>query len=138
VPLVQYVWPVLLLIASNLFMTLAWYGHLKFTDWNLWLVIFASWGIALFEYTLQVPANRLGKEVFTVTQLKIIQEAITLVVFVLFAWVYFKEVPNWRTGLAVLLVLIAVAIIPRKDEVKAKPEVPVEQKEDAVNGRDGQ
>jgi uncharacterized protein (DUF486 family) len=135
---VQYVWPVLLLIASNLFMTLAWYGHLKFTDWNLWLVIFASWGIALFEYTLQVPANRLGKEVFTVTQLKIIQEAITLVVFVLFAWVYFKEVPNWRTGLAVLLVLIAVAIIPRKDEVKAKPEVPVEQKEDAVNGRDGQ
>jgi uncharacterized protein (DUF486 family) len=113
---VGYVWPVLLLVGSNLFMTLAWYGHLKFPEQKLWVVILASWGIALFEYILQVPANRLGSLVFTVTQLKIIQEAITLLVFVGFAWVYFREVPTWRTGLAVLLVLTAVAIVPRKEE----------------------
>lgn len=134
----QYVWPVLLLVGSNLFMTLAWYGHLKFPTWPLWIVILASWGIALFEYVLQVPANRLGKEVFTVTQLKIVQEAITLVVFVLFAWVYFKEVPNWRTGLAVLLVLVAVAIVPRKDEVEEKQEATTEQTEDVANDPGGQ
>lgn len=133
-----YVWPVLLLVGSNLFMTLAWYGHLKFPTWPLWIVILASWGIALFEYVLQVPANRLGKEVFTVTQLKIVQEAITLVVFVLFAWVYFKEVPNWRTGLAVLLVLVAVAIVPRKDEVEEKQEATTEQTEDVANDPGGQ
>jgi hypothetical protein len=115
---VQYVWPILLLVASNLFMTLAWYGHLKFTDWPLWVVVLGSWGIALFEYILQVPANRLGNQVFSVTQLKVMQEAITLIVFVGFAWVYFKEVPNWRTGLAVLLVIAAVAIVPRKGENK--------------------
>lgn len=116
-----YVWPVLLLVGSNLFMTLAWYGHLKFPEQRLWVVILVSWGIALFEYVLQVPANRLGSLVFTVTQLKIMQEAITLLVFVGFAWVYFREVPNWRTGLAVLLVLTAVAIVPRKEETKADP-----------------
>lgn len=119
----QYVWPILLLVASNLFMTLAWYGHLKFTELNIWLVIFASWGIALFEYMLQVPANRFGSQVFTVTQLKIMQEAITLLVFVGFAWVYFKEVPNWRTGLAILLVIAAVAIVPRKGEDASEPKV---------------
>lgn len=112
----QYVWPILLLVGSNLFMTVAWYGHLKFPNANIWAVIFASWGIALFEYTLQVPANRLGSQVFSLTQLKVMQEAITLVVFVGFAWVVFGEIPNWRTGLAVLLVLTAVAIVPRKGE----------------------
>ncbi|MCU0706249.1 MAG: DMT family protein [Fimbriiglobus sp.] len=115
---VQYVGPILLLMASNLFMTVAWYGHLKFTSWPLWIVVLGSWGIALFEYILQVPANRLGSQVFSVTQLKVMQEAITLIVFVGFAWVYFKEVPNWRTGLAVLLVITAVAIVPRKGEDK--------------------
>lgn len=112
----QYVWPILLLVASNLFMTVAWYGHLKFTSWPLWIVILGSWGIALFEYILQVPANRLGSQVFSITQLKVMQEAITMVVFVGFAWVVFGEVPNWRTGLAVLLVIVAVAIVPRKGE----------------------
>jgi uncharacterized protein len=130
---VQYVWPILMLVASNLFMTLAWYGHLKFTHLNIWLVIFGSWGIALFEYLLQVPANRLGSEVFTVTQLKVIQEAITMVVFVGFAWLVFGEVPNWRTGLAVLLVLIAVAIVPRKAE-QVKPDPQAMEK---VNENDG-
>jgi uncharacterized protein (DUF486 family) len=117
---VGYVWPVLLLIASNVFMTLAWYGHLKFTSSPLLIVILASWGIALFEYVLQVPANRLGDRVYSVTQLKFMQEAITLVVFVLFAWVYFKTVPNWRTGLAIVLVIAAVMIVPRKPQADAE------------------
>lgn len=116
----SYVWPVLLLVASNVFMTLAWYGHLKFKDQPLYLVIAASWGIALFEYILQVPANRLGDRAYSVTQLKVIQEAITLLVFVGFAWVYFEVRPNWRTGLAVLLVLAAVMIVPRKAEQPAE------------------
>ena len=117
----QYVWPILLLIGSNLFMTVAWYGHLKFTSWPLWVVILGSWGIALFEYILQVPANRMGSAVFSLTQLKVMQEAITLIVFVGFAWVVFGEAPNWRTGLAVLLVLAAVAIVPRKGEDAKEP-----------------
>ena len=76
---------VFLLIVSNVFMTLAWYGHLKFKSSALWLAILASWGLALFEYIFQVPANRFGSDVFSVTQLKIIQEAITLTVFTLIA-----------------------------------------------------
>lgn len=111
----EYLWPILLLMASNFFMTLAWYGHLKFTGQPILIVIFASWGIALFEYVLQVPANRLGDRVYSVTQLKIIQEVVSLVVFVFFAWAYFRITPNWRTLLAVLLVLAAVAIVPKKE-----------------------
>jgi uncharacterized protein len=127
---VQYVWPVLLLVGSNLFMTVAWYGHLKFPTAPLWIVIAASWGVALFEYVLQVPANRLGSEVYSVTQLKVIQEAITLVMFVGFAWAVFGEIPNWRTGLAVLLVLAAVVIVPRKGEGEVKTDPTTEQKTD--------
>ncbi len=111
----EKIWPILLLIASNLFMTVAWYGHLKYKSSPLGIVILASWGIAFFEYVLQVPANRLGDDQFSVTQLKVIQESITLIVFIGFAWAYFDVIPNWRTGLAVLLVLAAVAIVPRKD-----------------------
>ena len=111
----EKVWPILLLVASNCFMTVAWYGHLKFKAQPLWLAILASWGIAFFEYLLQVPANRLGDDQYTVTQLKVMQEAITLLVFVGFAWAYFDVTPNWRTGLAVLLVMGAVAIVPRKE-----------------------
>ena len=114
-------WPILLLIASNLFMTVAWYGHLKYESSPLWMVILASWGIALFEYCLMVPANRLGQQQYSITQLKILQEAVTLIVFIGFAWWYFKEVPNWRTGLAVVLVLAAVAIVPRKGENTEPP-----------------
>jgi uncharacterized protein len=90
------VWTILLLIASNVFMTFAWYGHLKFKDSALWLVILASWGIAFFEYCLQVPANRLGHGRFTTYQLKIIQEAITLSVFVVFALFYMQEKLRWN------------------------------------------
>ena len=83
---------VLLLVASNVFMTFAWYGHLKnLSTWPWWIAALTSWGIALFEYLLQVPANRIGFTQFNVGQLKIMQEVITLVVFVPFAVIYLKE-----------------------------------------------
>lgn len=88
---------ILLLVVSNAFMTLAWYGHLKFKSEPLVAVIFASWGVALVEYAFQVPANRIGSAYFTVTQLKIIQECVTLVVFTLIVAVLFHETPRWNT-----------------------------------------
>lgn len=83
--------PILMLVASNVFMTFAWYGHLKFTDRPLWIAIAASWGIAFFEYCLMVPANRWGYGTFTVVQLKTIQEIVTLTVFAGFAVFYIGE-----------------------------------------------
>src|SRR5688572_12518771 len=80
-----------LLILSNLFMTAAWYGHLRFRDIPISRAILLSWGIALFEYILQVPANRVGYEAASAYQLKVLQEAITLVVFVGFAWLWLGE-----------------------------------------------
>ena len=99
---------VALLCASNLFMTVAWYGHLKFKNRALWLVILASWGIAFFEYCLQVPANRIGSNYFSVTQLKVMQEVITLVVFAGFSTVYFKESFKWNhlAGFACLVAAV--------------------------------
>lgn len=92
----SYLTPILLLVASNVFMTLAWYGHLKFTDRPLWIVILASWGIAFFEYCLQVPANRYGVAVFHPAQLKTLQEIITLVVFAVFS-VWYLDMPlKWN------------------------------------------
>ncbi len=83
--------PILLLVASNVFMTFAWYGHLKYKHKPLALVILASWGIAFFEYVLQVPANRIGFRSLDLGQLKILQEVITLTVFVPFAVFYMKQ-----------------------------------------------
>lgn len=83
--------PILLLVASNVFMTFAWYGHLKFKAAPLWIVILASWGIALFEYCLAVPANRIGHAVYSTAQLKTIQEVITLLVFAGFSVLFLKE-----------------------------------------------
>jgi uncharacterized protein (DUF486 family) len=83
--------PILLLLASNVFMTFAWYGHLKFKSSALWVVVLASWGIAFFEYWLAVPANRLGHQVYSAAELKTIQEVITLVVFAAFSVLYLKE-----------------------------------------------
>ena len=83
--------PILLLICSNVFMTFAWYGHLKFKDRALWLVVLASWGIALFEYCLAVPANRIGSAVYSGSELKAMQEVITLAVFALFSITYLGE-----------------------------------------------
>ncbi len=85
-----------LLIASNLFMTFAWYGHLKFRAAPLLVVILVSWGIAFFEYLLQVPANRIGYSVFNAAQLKTIQEVITLCVFAIFSVTYLKEPLGWN------------------------------------------
>ena len=101
--------PIVLLCGSNLFMTFAWYGHLKFKSKPLALAIFASWGIAFFEYVLQVPANRWGNSFYSATQLKIIQEVITLVVFAGFAVLYLGERIRWNHGAAFACILAAVA-----------------------------
>lgn len=85
-----------LLIMSNVFMAFAWYGHLKYKAAPLMIVILISWGIAFFEYLLQVPANRIGHGVFSAAQLKTIQEVITLIVFVIFSYVYLKEPLHWN------------------------------------------
>ena len=91
-----YLAPVLMLAASNVFMTLAWYGHLKFKATPLLIVIGASWLIAFFEYCLAVPANRIGHAVYSAAQLKPIQEVITLIVFVGFSVLYLKEPVGWN------------------------------------------
>jgi uncharacterized protein (DUF486 family) len=87
---------VLLLIGSNIFMTMAWYGHLKFKNEALWKVVLASWLIAFFEYCLQVPANRIGYGEFSAAQLKVIQEIITLLVFAAFSVLYLDEPLRWQ------------------------------------------
>src|SRR6218665_3927149 len=91
-----YFLPIALLIASNVFMTFAWYGHLKFTSSPLWIAVLASWGIAFFEYWLAVPANRIGHSVYSAAQLKTLQEVITLVVFAVFSVLYLKESLGWN------------------------------------------
>ncbi len=107
--LIQTRWfPIALLCGSNVFMTFAWYGHLKFKSSPLWLVILASWGIALFEYVLMVPANRWGNSVYSAPQLKIIQEVITLVVFCVFAFFYLGERVRWNHVAAFVCILAAV------------------------------
>ncbi len=99
---------VLLLFASNTFMTIAWYGHLRFRDKPLFTVIVVSWLIAFGEYCLQVPANRIGYGRFTAYQLKIIQECITLIVFVAFAYLYLGESLRWNYAASFLCILAAV------------------------------
>jgi uncharacterized protein (DUF486 family) len=101
---------VLLLVASNVFMNFAWYGHLKFKEKPLLIVILASWGIAFFEYCLQVPANRIGHGYFSAPQLKILQEAITFGVFALISWFYLRERPSVYDHVAMLMIIGAVAI----------------------------
>jgi uncharacterized protein (DUF486 family) len=99
---------VLLLIISNIFMTFAWYGHLKFKQTPLWIAIAASWLIALLEYCFQVPANRLGHGRFTTTQLKVMQEVITLAVFCVFVVLYMKEKLSWNYLAAFACLIAAV------------------------------
>ena len=103
--------PVLLLTISNIFMTFAWYGHLKYKGSALWIVILVSWGIALFEYCFQVPANRIGHEYFTAAQLKTMQEVITLVVFSIFSIFYLKEDFQWNYLVGFGLIILAVFFI---------------------------
>lgn len=109
-PSARFMKTVLLLVLSNTFMTLAWYGHLRFKHVNLVVVVFLSWLIALPEYALQVPANRYGHGSFTAPQLKIIQEIISICVFIIFSILYLKEMPTWRTALAFVLIIGAVVL----------------------------
>jgi hypothetical protein len=115
--LIQTRWfPIALLSCSNVFMTFAWYGHLKFKGKPLVLAIVASWGIAFFEYILMVPANRWGNSHYSATQLKIIQEVITLTVFCGFAMMYLGEKIRWNHVAAFVCILAAVAFtfLPQK------------------------
>ena len=87
----ERIYPVLLLAAANIFMCFAWYWHLKIEDKPIFLIILMSWGIAFFEYSIQVPANRMGYKFYTVGQLKVMQEVITMIVFAFFSVFYMKE-----------------------------------------------
>lgn len=103
-----------LLLASNIFMTFAWYGHLKFKAAPLMIVILISWGIAFFEYCLQVPANRMGHGIFNAAQLKTIQEILTLVVFVVFSVFYLHEPIRWNYLVGFGLIIAAAFFIFKK------------------------
>jgi len=105
--------PVLLLLGSNVFMTFAWYGHLRFKETPLVTVIVVSWLIAFLEYCLAVPANRWGSAVYTTAQLKTIQEVITLIVFVGFTAIYFKEPLNLVQGVGFALIALGAVLVFR-------------------------
>ena len=103
---------VVLLLLSNIFMTVAWYGHLRHTNRALWLVVLVSWCIAFFEYCLQVPANRIGYTAgMTAAQLKTIQEIITLLVFAVFASVYLREPLRWNVAAGFVFIAIGAALV---------------------------
>jgi uncharacterized protein (DUF486 family) len=108
-----HLWPPLLLVGSNILMTFAWYGHLKVPTWPLWLVILLSWGIALLEYCLAVPANRIGfvSGTYTGQQLKVMQEVITLTVFGGFSVLWLGEPLRWTYLAAMGCLVAAVAFI---------------------------
>jgi uncharacterized protein len=105
---------IVLLTISNIFMTIAWYGHLKFKQSPLWTAILVSWGIAFVEYCFQVPANRFGHAQFSAAQLKTIQEVITLVVFSVFSVVYLKEGLRWNYLAGFVMMIAAVFFIFKK------------------------
>ena len=100
-----------LLLASNVFMTFAWYGHLKYATAPLATVILVSWGIAFFEYTLQVPANRIGHTHFSAAELKTIQEVITLLVFAVFSVTYLGEALRWNHAVGFALIALGAAFV---------------------------
>ncbi|MFH1794876.1 MAG: DMT family protein [Pseudomonadota bacterium] len=108
-----YVLPVVLLLASNVFMTFAWYGHLKFTGSPLWAAVTVSWGIAFFEYWLAVPANRIGHQVYSAAELKTMQEVITLVVFAGFSVLYLREAITWNHAIGFVLIAAGATFIFR-------------------------
>lgn len=105
---------IILLTISNVFMTFAWYGHLKYKNKALWIVVIVSWMIAFFEYCFQVPANRLGHGQFNAAQLKTIQEVITLVVFAVFSVLYLKEEFRWNYLVGFGLMALAVFFVFKK------------------------
>lgn len=106
--------PIIFLTISNIFMTFAWYGHLKFKNSALWAVILASWLIAFLEYCFQVPANRIGHEFFSAAQLKTMQEVITLIVFSFFSVFYLKEEFKWNYFVGFIFIIFAVFFIFKK------------------------
>ncbi len=112
--MINYIAPIILLTISNIFMTFAWYGHLKFKATPILIVILVSWGIAFFEYCFQVPANRIGHEVYNAAQLKTIQEVITLVVFSFFSVLYLKEQFKWNYLVGFFFIILAVFFIFKK------------------------
>ena len=112
--MLKFIAPIALLTISNVFMTFAWYGHLKFRSTALITVILLSWGIAFFEYCFQVPANRIGYEVYNAAQLKTIQEVITLLVFSGFSVWYLKEQFRWNYLVGFLFIVLAVFFIFKK------------------------
>ena len=104
-------WTIILLLGSNIFMTFAWYGHLKHKNSPIWLAIVVSWSIAFFEYTLAVPANRIGSRAYSVAELKTIQEAITLIVFAGFSVTYLGEPLKATTVVGFVFVLIGAFFV---------------------------
>lgn len=112
--MIKFIAPIALLTISNVFMTFAWYGHLKFRSTALLTVILVSWGIAFFEYCFQVPANRFGYEVYNAVQLKTIQEVITLIVFSIFSVWYLKEQFKWNYLVGFIFIILAVFFIFKK------------------------
>lgn len=109
--MLKYINPIILLTISNIFMTFAWYGHLRHKNSALWIVILVSWLIAFLEYCFQVPANRMGHEVYNVVQLKTIQEVITLIIFSLFSVLYLKEQFRWNYLIGFVFIILAVFFI---------------------------
>ena len=105
--------PIVLLLVSNVFMTFAWYGHLKFKSTALVIVIFVSWGIAFFEYAVQVPANRIGHSVYSLAELKTIQEILTVVVFCIFSVYWMNEPITWKHVLGFSLMAGGAIVIFR-------------------------
>jgi uncharacterized protein (DUF486 family) len=112
-PISPYVLPIVLLIASNVFMTFAWYGHLRYATSPLWIAVIVSWGIAFFEYWLAVPANRIGHTVYSAAQLKTMQEVITLAVFAGFSVLWLKEPLGWNHAAGFALIACGAALIFR-------------------------
>ncbi|MGR9172264.1 DMT family protein [Rhizobium sp. KDH_Rht_773_N] len=106
-------WPVIMLFASNIFMTFAWYGHLKHKGSAIFIAIVASWGIAFFEYCLAVPANRIGSTVYSTAQLKTMQEVITLIVFSGFSIFWLGENLTWNHAIGFALIAVGASFIFR-------------------------
>jgi uncharacterized protein (DUF486 family) len=109
-----YLLPIVLLVGSNIFMTTAWYWHLRYKEVPLVSVIFISWGLALVEYCLAVPANRYGSAVYSPAQLKTMQEVITLLVFVAFSTFYLKEALTWSQGFGFVLIAVGAFFVFHK------------------------
>ena len=131
---------IFLLTVSNVFMTFAWYGHLKYKNSPLWLAIIVSWLIAFVEYCFQVPANRIGHYSFSAAQLKVMQEVITLLVFAVFSVLYLREELRWNYIVGFVLVVAAVFFVfglqPDTTQDQTLEPVPVQQPaEHPANGK---